>query len=280
MLLFDIFGIGAWITENNPKYANRIIKHLKTFKKANKLDDSYVLIKLPMILDLPMLPQPLLSSKYTLMDISVMPLSSASPQMAWYCQKHLFYNKDFLKSHPEIAVEMKSDSPDKDKSLAESKALIPTLKDFLQNHPLINPKTFLGDAAFDSIEINKYLLQETSFEKAYIPLNIRISLPEAYCPSNENGVPCCPKANSLPMKRKVSKSHRRCGLPTMKFVCPKMKWNMIIQPVKVNVSAIVKILVQNLPAAGCSIFIPRKTCVPIPVQSAVQMNGIPPKKSG
>ena len=48
-------------------------------------------------------------------------------------------------------------SPDEDKSLADSKALIPVLKDFFQKHPLINPKTFLGDAAFDSIEIYKYL---------------------------------------------------------------------------------------------------------------------------
>ena len=29
MLLFDTSGIEAWVTENNPKYANRIIKQLK-----------------------------------------------------------------------------------------------------------------------------------------------------------------------------------------------------------------------------------------------------------
>ena len=95
-----------------------------------------------------------------------------------------FYNKDFLNAHPDIVPEKKSDSPDEDKSLADSKALIPVLKDFLQKHPLINPKIFLGDAAFDSIEIYKYLLQDTSIEKAYIPLNGRISLPEADCPLN------------------------------------------------------------------------------------------------
>ena len=60
-----------------------------------------------------------------------------------------FYNKGFLGSHPEIIVEKKSDSPDEDKSLSDSKALIPTLKDFFLKHPLINPRTFLGDAAFD-----------------------------------------------------------------------------------------------------------------------------------
>ena len=30
-----------WVTENNPKYANCIIKQLKVFKKSHNLDDSY-----------------------------------------------------------------------------------------------------------------------------------------------------------------------------------------------------------------------------------------------
>ena len=41
---------------------------------------------------------------------------------------------------------------------------------------------------------------------------------------NENGIPCCPHDSMLPMKREGSKSHLRSKLPTMKFVCPKMKW--------------------------------------------------------
>ena len=41
MLLFDTSGIEAWVTENNPKYANRIIRQLKAYKKAKNLDDSY-----------------------------------------------------------------------------------------------------------------------------------------------------------------------------------------------------------------------------------------------
>jgi transposase len=35
MLLFDTSGIEAYVTENNPKYANRIIKQLKAYAKAN-----------------------------------------------------------------------------------------------------------------------------------------------------------------------------------------------------------------------------------------------------
>ena len=135
-----------------------------------------------------------------------------------------FYNKEFLEAHPDIIIEKKSDSPDEDKSLADSKALIPVLKDFFKKHPLINPKTFLGDSAFDSIEIYKYLLQETSFEKAYIPLKNKLKIEGVDYSVNEEGIPCCPNAPSLLMKREGSKSHLRCGIPTMKFVCPKMKW--------------------------------------------------------
>ena len=51
-----------------------------------------------------------------------------------------FYNKDFLEAHPDIIAGKKSDSPDEDKSLADSKALIPTLKDFFRKHPLLPSK--------------------------------------------------------------------------------------------------------------------------------------------
>ena len=114
-----------------------------------------------------------------------------------------FYNTDFLKSHPEIIVGKKSDSPDEDKSLAESKALVPTLKDFFQKHPLINPKTFLGDAAFDSIGIYKYLLQEASFQKAYIPLKNKLKVKGMDYAVNDDGIPCwnqdCELVSQLPI---------------------------------------------------------------------------------
>ena len=224
MALFDTSGIEAWVTENNPKYANRIIKQLKAFKKVHNLDDSY--------------------DPYKAAYGSMPPHAAANPQIQqMYINGHFcyafkfglvtnglgivrnitFYNKTFLDAHPDIVVEKKSGSPDEDKSLADSKALIPVLKDFFNKHPLLNPKAFLGDAAFDSIEIYKYLLQETSIQKAYIPLNGRMALPESDCPLNEDGIPCCPKDPALAMKREGSRSHLRCGLPTMKFVCPKMK---------------------------------------------------------
>ena len=144
MTIFDTSGIEAFVTENNPKYANRIIKQLKNFKKTCGLDDSY--------------------DPYKAAYGSMPTHASANPAIQqMYINGHFcyafkfgiitnglgivrdisFYNKDFLKAHPNIIVEKKSDSPDEDKSLADSKALIPVLKDFFDKHPLINPKTFL-----------------------------------------------------------------------------------------------------------------------------------------
>lgn len=225
MLLFDTSGIEAWVSENNPKYANRIIKQLKAFKKAKGLPDSY--------------------DPYKAAYGSMPPHAAANPAIQqMYINGHFcyafkfgiltnglgivrditFYNKDFLMAHPDIVVEKKTDSPDEDKCLADSKALVPVLKDFFVKHPLINPKTFLGDAAFDSIKIYKYLLREAPFEKAYIPLKNKLKIEGVDYTVNDEGIPCCPNDPSLPMKREGSKSHLRCGLPTMKFVCPKMKW--------------------------------------------------------
>lgn len=41
MTIFDSSGIEAFVTENNPKYANRIIKQLKAYAKAQGFDKSY-----------------------------------------------------------------------------------------------------------------------------------------------------------------------------------------------------------------------------------------------
>ena len=170
MSIFDTSGIEAWVTENNPKYANRIIKQLKAFAKAHNFDKNF--------------------DPYKAAYGSMPTHAAANPAIQqMYINGHFcyaykfgivtnglgivrditFYNKDFLNAHPDIIVEKKSDSPDEDKSLADSKALLPVLIDFFQKHPLINPKTFLGDAAFDTIEIYKAILDDLGFEKALIP---------------------------------------------------------------------------------------------------------------
>ena len=229
MTIFDSSGIEAFVTENNPKYANRIIKQLKAYAKANNFDKSY--------------------DPYKAAYGSMPTHASANPEIkqlyinGHFCYvfkfgiitnglgiiRHIsFYNKNFMISHPEIVVEKKSGSPDEDKCVHDAKLLIPTLKDFFAKHPLINPKTFLGDAAFDSCRLYGELLtgntfgENKHFSKAYIPLNFRSGLENPDCKVNENGIPCCPNDDSLPMKHEGT-STRKNGLKRYKFVCPKIK---------------------------------------------------------
>ncbi|MDE7250084.1 MAG: transposase [Lachnospiraceae bacterium] len=231
MAIFDSSGIEAFVTENNPKYANRIIKQLKAYAKTMGFDKNYDPYK----------------AAYGAMPSH----ASANPEIkqlyinGHFCYvfkfgivtnglgiiRHIsFYNKDFMKSHPDIVVHKRSDSPDEDKSVHDSKLLIPTLEDFFAKHPLIDPKVFLGDAAFDAVEIYKALLtgdtfgKNRHFLKAYLPLNARSHLENVDYTINENGIPCCPHDPSLPMKPEGSRSNLRSGLPTFKFVCPKMNW--------------------------------------------------------
>lgn len=225
MTIFDTSGIEAFVTENNPKYANKIIKQLKAFKKANNLSESY--------------------DPYKAAYGSMPSHSASNPEIKQlYINGHFcyvfkfglitnglgivrditFYNKDFLDAHPDIIVDKKSDSPDEDKSLSDSKALLPVLTDFFIKHPLIRPDVFLGDSAFDAIHIYKGLFSDLKFNKAYIPLNSRSSLENDTYTINADGIPCCPNDPTLPMKPEGNTSHLRCKVPTFKFVCPKMKW--------------------------------------------------------
>lgn len=132
MTIFDSSGIEAFVTENNPKYANRIIKQLKAYAKAQGFDKSY--------------------DPYKAAYGSMPSHASANPQIkqlyinGHFCYvfkfgivtnglgiiRHIsFYNQDFMASHPDIIVEKKSDSPDEDKSVHDSKTLNPDTQGLL-----------------------------------------------------------------------------------------------------------------------------------------------------
>lgn len=230
MTIFDSSGIEAFVTENNPKYANRIIKQLKAYAKAKGFDKSYDPYK----------------AAYGSMP-SCAAANSEVKQLfinGHFCYaykfgivtnglgiiRHIaFYDKDFFASHPEIKVDKKSDSPDDDKSVHDARLLIPTLVDFFKKHPVINPKTFLGDAAFDSVALYKELLsgdtfgKNRHFAKAYIPLNSRSGLENPDYTINADGIPCCPHDENLAMKYEGT-SKLKSGVTRYKFVCPMIKW--------------------------------------------------------
>jgi hypothetical protein len=231
MTIFDSSGIEAWVKENNPKFANRIIKQLKAYAKAKGFDKSY--------------------DPYKAAYGSMPSCASANPEIkqlfinGHFCYvykfglvtnglgivRHIsFYDKDFFSKHPEIEIHKKSNSPDEDKSVHDARLLIPSLTDFFKAHPLINPIAFLGDSTFDSVQIYKELLTGDTFganrhfRKAYIPLNHRSGLENEDYTINEDGVPCCSNDPSLPMKAENT-SKLRSGVLRYKFVCPKMKWH-------------------------------------------------------
>lgn len=238
MTIFDSSGIEAFFQANNPKYVNRIMKQLKAYTKANRFSKGYDPYK----------------AAYSSMPSS----ASANPEIKQlYINEHFcyvfkfgimtnglgiirnisFYNKNFMASHPEIIVDKKSDPPDEDKSVHDSRLLIPTLQDFFKKHPLILPNTFLGNSAFDSANLYKELLTGSTFgadgtgngyhfSKAYIPLNSRSKIQNPDCKVNENGIPCCPYDETLPMKQEGS-STRPNGLRRYKFVCPKLNGQKI-----------------------------------------------------
>lgn len=114
--------------------------------------------------------------------------------------KHIeFYNKAFFEKRPEITIKKKSDSPDEDKSVHDARLLSHTLQDFFTVHPLIQPDTFLGGVAFDSVRLYKELLSGDTFgtglhfKKAYIPLNTRAHFENPDYSMDESGIPFCPK---------------------------------------------------------------------------------------
>jgi hypothetical protein len=133
MTIFDTSGIEAYVQENNPKYANLIIKQLKAWKKAVAAPEHYNPYK----------------AAYVLMP----PHSFANPEVkqmyinGYFCYAYkfgmitnglgivrdiAFYDADYIAANPEIEIGKKSDTPDEDKSLADAKALIPTLQNFFK----------------------------------------------------------------------------------------------------------------------------------------------------
>ncbi len=132
MTIFDSSDIEAFVTENYPKYANRIIKQLKAYAKVKGFDKSY--------------------DPYKAAYKSMPSHASANQEIkqlyinGHFCYVYKFgivtnglgivrhislYNKEYMKLHPEIVIEKKSDSPDEDKCVHDSKLLIPTLMDFI-----------------------------------------------------------------------------------------------------------------------------------------------------
>ncbi len=219
MLTFDTSGIELYVTENNPKTLNSLIRRLKSHYKDNPDADPY-------------------NMAYGLMPSKAASCPDAKQQ---YINGHFCYadkfailtnglgivryiaflDDDFKSAHPEMPVEKKSDSPDEDKSVGDSSCLKPILADFFKQHPDFHPDTFLGDSAFDTTDTYGFLRDEFHFSKALIPYNPRNESTLEKVGYNIYGYPTCPKDSSLDMKY-AGHCHEKGRSDRDKWVCPKV----------------------------------------------------------
>lgn len=231
MTIYDSTGIEAFVKENNPKFLNSIIRRMTKFARVKGVDSNFdphkaAYANMPSCADAEsQIKQLYINGHFCYAyEAGIITNGLGIPRAIE------LYDEDYFRAHPEIVREKKSDSPDEDKSVSDSRLLIPTLKDFFEKHPSIEPEVFLGDASFDTIQNYKDLLtgdtfgKDRHFSKAFIPMNSARNTVGEDCPLNEDGIPCCPRDPSLPMKQEGNTSHLRCGIPSFKFVCPKMSW--------------------------------------------------------
>ena len=116
MTIFDSSEIEAFVTENNPKYANRIIKQLKAYAKSQGFNESYDPYKaaygsMPSHASA----NPEIKQLYINGDFGYVFKFGIITNRLGIIRYISFYNNDFMTSHPDIVIGKKSDSPDKDK---------------------------------------------------------------------------------------------------------------------------------------------------------------------
>lgn len=163
ILTFDTSGIELYVTENNPKTLNALIRKLKVYYKDIPDVDPYKMA-------------------YGLMPSQAASCPDAKQQYinGHFCYadkfailtnglgiiRHIsFLDDDFKTAHPEMTIEKKSDSPDEDKSIGDATSLKPVLSDFFFLHPDFHPDTFLGDSSFDTIKTYGMLLNDFHFPR-------------------------------------------------------------------------------------------------------------------
>lgn len=222
ILTFDTSGIELYVNENNPKNLNSLIRKLKAFYKDNPSVDPYQMA-------------------YALMPSQA---ASCSDAKQMYINGHFCYadkfailtnglgivrhisfldDDSFKSSHPELDIQKKSDSPDEDKSVGDSSALVPVLSDYFSFHPDFHPDVFLGDSSFDSADLYGSLFHDFHFSKALIPYNPRNESSLKKVGYNQYGYPTCPEDPSLAMKYLgITKEKGRTD--RIKWGCPKMRY--------------------------------------------------------
>ncbi|RHT21821.1 hypothetical protein [Clostridium sp. AM34-9AC] len=126
MLTFDTSGIELFVTENNPKILNALIKKLKAFYKDKLNIDPYKMaygLIPPQTVSCPDAKQMYINGHFYYADKFAVLTNGLG------IVRHIVFLDDeaFKASHPDLVVEKKTDSPDEDKSVGDASALVPVL---------------------------------------------------------------------------------------------------------------------------------------------------------
>lgn len=184
MLTFDTAGIELYVTENNPKTLNALIRRLKAYYKDNPEVDPYM------------------------MAYGLMPSQAASSPHA----KQLYINGHFCHAN-EFAILTNG--------LGIIRHITFLDDDFKQLHPHFQPNTFLGDSAFDTIDTYGFLKNKFHISRALIPYNTRNESSLDKVGYNLYGYPTCPKDPPLDMKY-LGHCHEKGRADRDKWGCPKV----------------------------------------------------------
>ena len=218
-LAFDTSGIELFVSENNPKTLNALIKKLKAFYKNKPDVDPYKMAYglMPSVAaSCPDAKQMYINGHFCYAD----KLGILTNGLG-IVRNIVFLDDDFKVSHPELPIGKKSDSPEEDKTIGDSAALCPVLSDYFASHPGFHPDTFLGDAAFDSVDVFGFLRNDFGFQKVLIPYNPRNESTLKKVGFNEYGYPICPNDPSLAMKY-CGTTKEKGRSDRIKWCCPKM----------------------------------------------------------
>lgn len=160
MLTFDISSIELYVTENNPKTLNALIKILKAFYNDKPDVNPYK------------------------MAYGLMPSQAATCPDAkhTYINRHFCYADKFAILTNGLGIVLHISFIDD--------------ADFKAAHP----DTFLGDSAFDSADLYGKLFHDFHFSKALIPYNPRNESSLKKVGYNAYSYPTCPNDASLTMK--------------------------------------------------------------------------------
>ena len=218
-LTFDTSGIELYVTENNPKTLNSLIRRLKSYYKNKPKVDPYKMayrLMPPSAASCPDAKQQYINGHFCYADKFAILTNGLG------IVRHIaFLDEDFKTSHPEMPTQKKSDSPEEDKSIGDSSSLKPILSDFFALHPNFHPDPFLGDSAFDTIDTYGFLKDIFHFSKALIPYNPRNESTLPKVGYNIYGYPACPKDKNLDMKY-AGHCHEKGRSDRIKWGCPKV----------------------------------------------------------